>query len=353
MSEMSQDTASEENAKGYKGQTNSLAMSEAFGNRSLASIELSKVDLDGVAPTAGLVNADLIKLIDDSKIWAEAANIISSRYKTLSRTSADNLLQFVSAVYGQSPILAGISQIVAEFRDGVAKAVGQTIRVQNITASLLESLQPSIEAIGKILDSLDTEGCWGSCRESAQEWGGHGWVLLDGMNMHVIRSCPDTLLEANRALKPTALASLPETKAAILANARKRKDAEEMFALYEERHYKPCAMMACSLIEGEIINWKIGRTGTRGVNSKLTSLTIAEDIASSQQAMIELVNVIATYDHFFRNTYPFNRELEGELNRNFLMHGMMYKEVTQVACLKLFNLLEKVTKVLPSCVVDG
>ena len=118
------------------------------------------------------------------------------------------------------------------------------------------------------------------------------------MNMRMIRSCPGTFPEANRILKPIALASFPETKAVILANARKRKDVVEMFSLYEEKHYKPCAMMACSLIEGEIINWKIAKTRTRRVNSKPTSLTIAEDVASSQQAMVDLVSTIAAYDHF-------------------------------------------------------
>ena len=34
------------------------------------------------------------------------------------------------------------------------------------------------------------------------------------------------------------------------------------------------------------------------------------------------------------------------------MHGMMHKEVTQVVCLKLFYLLEKVAVLLPSCAVN-
>ncbi|MDY5662796.1 MAG: hypothetical protein SPG07_09345 [Coriobacteriales bacterium] len=313
-----------------------------------------KIDFGDIVLGTDFFSTNLSKLIDSSKIWAESTGLVTAYYgSVMSKIPIDGLVQAVSSIYNRSSVFAGISKIAAEFSAGVAKTIGQAIKAQDIALPLLESLRPSIDAIEKVLDNLDAEGFWESCRESAKEWGRHGWVLLDGMTMSMIKNSPTTFPEANRFLKPIALASLPETKAAILANARKRKDTEEMFSLYEERHYKPCAMMACSLIEGEIINWKISKTRTRKVNSKPTSLTIAEDVASSQQAMVDLVSTIAAYDHFFRNTTPFNRKLEGELNRNSLMHGMMHKDVTQVACLKLFNLLEKVTGLLPSCAIDG
>lgn len=352
MSSIRQGADSADRPEIHVEQDDALARLGLFSSCPPASA-FQKVDFGDIVLGADFFSTNLSKLIDSSKIWAESTGLVTAYYDSvMSKIPIDGLAQAVSSFYDHSSVFADISRIAADFSEGVAKSIGRTIKVQEIASPLLESLRPSIDAIGKVLDNLDAEGFWGSCRESAEEWGGHGWVLLDGMNMRMIRSCPGTFPEANRILKPIALASFPETKAVILANARKRKDVVEMFSLYEEKHYKPCAMMACSLIEGEIINWKIAKTRTRRVNSKPTSLTIAEDVASSQQAMVDLVSTIAAYDHFFRNTHPFNRALEGELNRNFLMHGMMHKEVTQVACLKLFYLLEKVAVLLPSCAVN-
>lgn len=298
MSSIRQGADSADRPEIHVEQDDALARLGLFSSCPPASA-FQKVDFGDIVLGADFFSTNLSKLIDSSKIWAESTGLVTAYYDSvMSKIPIDGLAQAVSSFYDHSSVFADISRIAADFSEGVAKSIGRTIKVQEIASPLLESLRPSIDAIGKVLDNLDAEGFWGSCRESAEEWGGHGWVLLDGMNMRMIRSCPGTFPEANRILKPIALASFPETKAVILANARKRKDVVEMFSLYEEKHYKPCAMMACSLIEGEIINWKIAKTRTRRVNSKPTSLTIAEDVASSQQAMVDLVSTIAAYDHF-------------------------------------------------------
>lgn len=355
MSAMGQDSLFRVDSVDHDEQTDGLADLGVSASRALSGVVLPAIDFsDIIPPVDHHISDDFKKLIDSSRIWAESAGVITSYFNSvMSKIPIDGLAQAVSTIYDRSLILEQISGIAAEFSDGVARAIGQKIKAQEMASSLLESLRPSIEGVGRILDNLDVEGFWGSCRDSAEKWGGHGWVLLDGMPMHMIGNCPDTFPEANRVLKPLALASLPETKETILANSRKRKDAVEMLSLYDAGHYKSCAMMACSLIEGEIINWKIVKTRTRKVNSKPSSLSVADDVGSSQRVMVDLINVIAAYDHFFRSVFPFNRELEGELNRNFLMHGMMYKEVTQVACLKLFVLLERVAALLPSCSTEG
>ena len=62
---------------------------------------------------------------------------------------------------------------------------------------------------------------------------------------------------------------------------------------------------------------------------------------------IWVLNTISTYAYFFHNAENFNRTVEGELNRNFLMHGMMYKPVLKRTCIKLFLLLESIVVAMP------
>ncbi|RRF98786.1 MAG: hypothetical protein DUD39_07745 [Coriobacteriaceae bacterium] len=130
---------------------------------------------------------------------------------------------------------------------------------------------------------------------------------------------------------------------------RRKADAVEMLALFDERHYKSCTMMACSLIEGETLNLKISRANTRVVTSKPRGLVTTDNIDNARIAAINLIGIVGAYDYFFRNAKHFDRSIEGELNRNFLMHGMMYKSISQIACIKLFILIDRVVKLLPSC----
>lgn len=62
-------------------------------------------------------------------------------------------------------------------------------------------------------------------------------------------------------------------------------------------------------------------------------------LESDAMSLIWLNNCLTAYDYFFHNANNFNRDIEDELNRNFLMHGMMYKPVRKQACKKLLLLL--------------
>lgn len=47
---------------------------------------------------------------------------------------------------------------------------------------------------------------------------------------------------------------------------------------------------------------------------------------------------------FFADGKDFKRDIEGDLNRNFLQHGMMYKRVTRTVCVKLLLLLDGIVE---------
>lgn len=241
-----------------------------------------------------------------------------------------------------------LSETISTFA-GVSQSVSQSIA--DASRSLNEILRPNLEVIASIVNTFDSGRFWKKYQEAAATWGGCGWVVIDDMPNDILLSIPSDYAEANRIARKYAFATLDFLKNKILETSRKKSDAIEMFALFDEGHYKSCAMMACSLIDGELFNWKIPRAQSRAVRSSPRDLTVSDE--SAMWAAASLSSIVPAYDHFFRWGDHFNRDVEGELNRNFLMHGMMYKKVSQVACLKLFLLLDQIIELLPLCQISS
>ncbi|WP_314026321.1 hypothetical protein [Olsenella uli] len=244
-------------------------------------------------------------------------------------------------------LMASVSDATRKMSETLSTLAGAGRLIVDIDRSLQEILKPNLEAIASIVNSFDNGKFWEKYQEAAAVWGDYGWVVIDDMPNDVLLNIPSSYVEANRIARKYAFASLDSLKRKIPETSRKKSDVTEMFALFDEGHYKPCAMMACSLIDGELFNWKIPRARTRAVRSNPRDLVAADE--GAMWAVASLSGIVPAYDHFFRRGENFNRNVEGELNRNFLMHGMMYKNVSQVACLKLFLLLDQLIELLPMC----
>lgn len=246
------------------------------------------------------------------------------------------------------PIEIGLSRSVltpiANMQKSILKAASATI---NISQAFAEALKPVYDSFTEFVREINWERLsklrevfdWESLQDGARRWGEFGWAISD-LTPSEIRNAPETLAEADSyyiAYMSNERMSLLFER--VLSSISKKKDFEECMELFRARHYKPCAMMLCSLIDGQLIkrlprssSWRNGRTAL-----KLSS-EISDDVIGVMWAQ----KTISAYDYFFQSGKNFNRDLEGELNRNFLMHGMMYKPVRKKSCIKLFLLLEAV-----------
>lgn len=329
----------------------SKLISPVLCNVDLELLNESLVAVQGVANTFSQFSNVVQSLSGAMEPWREVA----SRHTELTDHLAFPQVSLPTIVTPKialpDSLLAQIAKTTRAFGTAVADMVRAAAPIGDFSKSMLEVLRPSLDALQKVLADYDSDGFWTKCGTAAREWGGLGWVIIDDMPVDMLFSCPETYPEANRLCRKMAFAQLGRLKRELPGTVRRSADADEMVSLFEEGHYKSCAMMACSLIDGELMNWKIIRTRNRKANSNPKELRAYGHGRSAQEATVSLLGVVEAYSHFFQSGKGFNRSREGELNRNFLMHGMMNKQVAQIACIKLFLLLDKVVGLLPYCEV--
>lgn len=238
---------------------------------------------------------------------------------------------------------------IANVQQRLAESLVPTL---NIAQTVSESLKPILESISKMVEAIDWNRLsrpfdgfdWESLQDGAKKWGECGWVIND-LSLSEIRNAPESVADADaqylRYLTKERVTTLFET---IQANIPRKVDFRECVSLYENRHYKPCAMMLCALIEGQLI--KQIPNSTRRRNGK-AALTKASELDRDAFDALWIQNTFCAYMYFYGSGNNFDRKAEGELNRNFLMHGMMYKRVKKSTCIKLFLILESVVSSMP------
>lgn len=216
------------------------------------------------------------------------------------------------------------------------------------SSAVHEVLRPLTTALSEIINQINWQSLrpcfenfrWECCIDGAACWGRYGWPI-SYLPFSVVCDPPSTIQEANTVyssiLTDDEMCKLFKE---LEEGVRKKRDLQECVELFWQRHYKSCAMMLCSMIEGQLIlempKGKKKRSGKVALEKAKRDM---DDLESDAVTLLWLNNCLTAYDYFFHNANNFNRDIEGELNRNFLMHGMMYKPVRKQTCKKLFLLL--------------
>lgn len=221
----------------------------------------------------------------------------------------------------------------------------------DLDTSLLKRISQQAEDALKPLQFKFPEIDWSKANIGAEKWGEYGWVIPNSFSFHEVCSPPNTLQEANAYCRKRCGTGTDEFAQAcrrVATNSRKKRDAEAALELFTGKQYKPCAMMLCSLIEGEIRH-----RGGKAARAK-SPLSFAKgqvnDLRDMTASLSFAINYEATVCYFFKRTRSessdFDMALEGELNRNILMHGMMHKPVRQQTCIKLIYLYDSTIRVV-------
>lgn len=247
---------------------------------------------------------------------------------------------------------------------GITNTLQQTketlLRAASLKSAITDSIVPSLVKIGETLASyykaidwnaysfIYEDLSWESLRSGAMTWGDYGWVI-SRLAPGEIRTAPKSLEEADeyysQYLTRNNIEAIFDTTEKRIA---RKKDYRECVALYEKGHFKSCAMMTCSLIEGQLL--KTGLANSKKRRNGKVVLEKAKELDGSALDALCIENLLGAYLYFYKSANNFDRTLEGELNRNFLMHGMMYKPVRRKTCIKLFLLLETIVTLLPEAI---
>lgn len=176
-------------------------------------------------------------------------------------------------------------------------------------------------------------------------WGEMGWTsnpLTDGKlfditesdrkkaNQKALKSCTNS--EMHKLFQRTA-----ETK-----RCKKTDYAEAVFD-FENKKYKSCSLVLCSLIEAILIRLqkrpkdphKRRSTGI-GAIEKAEARAKVDDEEKQFFMLIFQANLFQCLRKIFENTHDFQQT--SIINRNLLDHGMMTRRVTRKDCVQLFLL---------------
>ena len=248
--------------------------------------------------------------------------------------------------------LEGIYSLVDQFSLRLSSQFGVLDELRESVCWNIASLMERLAEIGASLD-------WEAILEDSRRWGSYGWAITnDQFTYNSPPHCPSTLGEADAVY--LSFLDVDALIAGLEGSVAKKVDFREAVVLFRERHYKPCAMMLCSLIDRELFRACCGprrderdkckqRSWSRELKKLKGSLSDGSDgeLPAMAISIIDFANICEAVDYFFRSGDDFSREREGELNRNFLQHGMMYEPVRRKTCIKLFVLLDAVSSSLP------
>ncbi len=170
--------------------------------------------------------------------------------------------------------------------------------------------------------------------QSYEMWGQYGWTMNPLASPVLFNSCPNTLKDAN-ALARHYCSIMNPIFDEIRSCKRVKKDFEEAVFSFENKKYKSCALVLFTLIESSLIRTqKHTRAVGKGAINKAEDRKNDIHIESFFQMLI-LNNYFACLKKMFEGAPNFKPQPD-VINRNFLCHGMLWRDVRRGDCIKLF-----------------
>ena len=262
-----------------------------------ASVERIRPPLEGVS---GISTA-----LEDSLACSKASfeSVMGNVLTTASIAShmllerSNSMMQLAEQIESQSESMNRMVQSAASVLSDVW--MPNINSVVSLTEQFSSSISQVFEQLIKGFPSFD----WQGEGEAIVRWGKHGWVIYPAMSMNVILDVPDSRIEADKIMRSCLTTEYMQGVWNRLAKeVRRKSDLEEALWLFDQRHYKPCAMVLCSMIEGELFNRAKkngkGRRSAKEPINRLQKLCSAEGVGACVNAYIAL-GACESYGHFF------------------------------------------------------
>ncbi|MDO4495798.1 MAG: hypothetical protein Q4B62_08440 [Clostridiaceae bacterium] len=191
-----------------------------------------------------------------------------------------------------------------------------------------------------------------------KQWGEYGWTFNGQTKVTSLSLLPLSLEDANKKMSPyCTLENVSEIKNKLISNGVAQDDLEEAIFCFENGKYKSCAILLFALIDHELIskgfryepkanqvegNYKIGLSAIceyRKENKK-------DYDKSFLYANLYFLNIMETLMTLFKDSNNFTNE-PNIINRNFVVHGMSKRSVTEIDCFKVWSALYSLVVMLP------
>lgn len=220
---------------------------------------------------------------------------------------------------------------------------------------MFEGIRASVKELLKNITiptiTEEEKQCW---IDSYTLWGKFGWTLPPMGEVGIFNDPPCDMKEANRIIRScTSDSEMIELFKELKEMKHIRKsDIEEAIDCFKGKHYKSCVMIIFSLIDARLIRSQIDsdrkRNGQRP-SGKTAAVNLFGRIEAQyiDQSMLftvlNQVNILAALETVFEVGGDFKNQ-PSVINRNFLDHGMLHRNVTKRDCVMMFLLLYNFTQ---------
>lgn len=251
--------------------------------------------------------------------------------------NTENLLQDDLAIALRlMPAMDYLSNIMAEAQKAYEAELPFIKALETFSAYIAESIAsyPTPEFLEKRKERLI---------ESYKAWGEFGWPWLGHTPIKFYEVLPANIADANRRIKPYCT---DETMAKLFVSlhtkSAEQADLDSAIFCYENRQYKPCAMVLLGMIDAKLITHQ-QTEGNRSVGGKAVQKLQAkfetENDNRELYTMLRYMNLFFCLETIFRHAENFKCE-PPTINRNFIDHGMNRRPVCRLDCIQLFFALD-------------
>ena len=183
-------------------------------------------------------------------------------------------------------------------------------------------------------------------QEAFTQWGKFGWTLPPNADLELFYDSPSDEKEAFEIVQPYIDKGGMQFVFDILLEMKhiRKSDMKEAIADYEDKRYKSCIMILFSLIDARIIRLQEKKEGKRrpsgykGANKYFEKVDADEMIEMSFADALYKYSILSSLSVVFEAGDDFKKQPD-VINRNFIDHGMLHRNVTQRDCKKVFLLL--------------
>lgn len=220
----------------------------------------------------------------------------------------------------------------------------------NFSKTLIElrnRINESFKRLSFDLPKID----WESLDESFRYWGECGWTIIPNAHIDLYSIRIEDKSERDKYAMQYLQKKDIEELFADLSDARlNHKDLDEAIFCYNNKCYKACAMILCSLIDGRIYKRQPIVEGKRRKGNKQFFETIKktgleEHLLEQGFLLLQMDNLIAYLQKLFEQARDFTLKSDS-LNRNLLLHGMNKRPVRKRDCIQLFLALYNVVDIM-------
>lgn len=180
--------------------------------------------------------------------------------------------------------------------------------------------------------------------ESYRAWGKCGWAWVGATPLKFYNTPPQNAADANKRIKPyVSQSEIEELFERLHSKKLRSSDLDSAIFCYQNRQYKPCALMLFGMIDAKLIRKQTTIKDYRPAGGKAAD-KLREQFEQTNDrvgffSLLRFANLFSCLETVFASGKNFKNE-PAVINRNYIDHGINQRPVLKRDCIQLFFILD-------------